>query len=144
VTGWLGRGSPNTVLYYFSPLTFRSFFSFLPLSLLFLAFFYSSSSFIPPHLPFFADIPDVSIHPNTIQSNFAGKAAKNTGFRCQSILCAPVIDRKTGSVVAVVEFLNKKSEKGQPERHFDANDEKLAKMLGHHIGVFMEKISEGE
>ena len=78
-------------------------------------------------------------------SKFAGsKPAKNTGFRCQSILCAPVIDRKSGEVLAVVEFLNKKSRKGEPEREFDANDEKLAKMLAHHISIFMEKIEEDD
>ncbi|GMI33975.1 hypothetical protein TeGR_g8024 [Tetraparma gracilis] len=85
------------------------------------------------------NIPDVSKH-----ENYAGKAAKNTGFRCQSILCAPVIDRKTGEVLAVVEFLNKKSGKGEAERAFDGNDEKLARMLAHHIGVFMEKIGEDD
>jgi len=84
------------------------------------------------------NIPDVNKH-----EKWAKKKAKNTGFRCQSILCAPV-KNKEGEVVAVVEFLNKKSKKGEPERSFDENDEKLAKMLAHHTALFMEKVEEDE
>ena len=54
-------------------------------------------------------------------------------------MCAPVRDRGTGEVVAVVEFLNKRGGGG-----FSEDDEKLAEMLAHHVAIFMERIESNE
>ena len=58
---------------------------------------------------------------------------------CKSILCAPVRSRETGDVVAVVEFLNKKGGGA-----FRADDERLAKMLAHHVAIFLERIENDD
>ncbi|GMI45918.1 hypothetical protein TrCOL_g713 [Triparma columacea] len=83
-------------------------------------------------------VPDV-----TKDKRFAGRQSIS-GFSCRSILCAPVFDKGTGEVIAVVEFLNKKSKKGEKEMGFTENDEKLAKMLAYHVGIFTQRINDEE
>ena len=70
--------------------------------------------------------------------NHDSQLDKKTGFICRNILCAPVRNAETGKVVAVVEFINKKE--GAKAPLFDESDEKLAKMLAHHVGIFLERI----
>uniref|UniRef100_A0A7R9W1B4 GAF domain-containing protein n=1 Tax=Pseudictyota dubia TaxID=2749911 RepID=A0A7R9W1B4_9STRA len=57
-----------------------------------------------------------------------------------SVLCAPVFD-KDGQVSAVVEFCNKKGQMSD-RGLFTDSDERLAKMLAHHVGIFIEKIAD--
>ncbi|GMH54984.1 hypothetical protein TrLO_g10010 [Triparma laevis f. longispina] len=93
------------------------------------------------------NVQDVKAHPT-----FNKAAAKNTGFQCRSILCAPVFDRETKECVAVVEFLNKKvegeggegkkAEVALDDKGFTQNDEKLATMLAHHVAIFMQRIDD--
>jgi adenylate cyclase len=86
------------------------------------------------------NVPDVKAHPT-----FNKAAAKNTGFQCKSILCAPVFNRETKECVAVVEFLNKKAEGGgAEEKGFSENDEKLATMLAHHVAIFLQRIEDDD
>ena len=80
------------------------------------------------------NIPDASKH-----KEFNADKAKEAGFVCREVLCAPVRDRGTGEVVAVVEFLNKKGGGG-----FKADDERLAKMLAHHVAIFLERIDDDD
>ena len=82
-------------------------------------------------------VPDV-----TKDKRFAGRQSIS-GFSCRSILCAPVFDKGTGEVIAVVEFLNKKSRKGE-KKGFTENDVKLAKMLAYHVGIFTQRINDEE
>lgn len=72
--------------------------------------------------------------------NHADKGGETFGetTKSKSLLCAPVRD-STGDVLAVIEFRNKRSDT-EKRSGFDKADEQSAKMLAHHIGIFMDHI----
>lgn len=55
-----------------------------------------------------------------------------------SVLCTPIVDPDSGEVVAVLEFHNKKN----AVHAFTPEDEKAAKVMARHIGIFMHRLSD--
>uniref|UniRef100_A0A7S1Z4I3 GAF domain-containing protein n=1 Tax=Trieres chinensis TaxID=1514140 RepID=A0A7S1Z4I3_TRICV len=72
---------------------------------------------------------------NHAEENMGGKHNE-----INSILCAPVTN-KQGDIVAVVEFQNKIGD-GVERGIFTQSDERLAKMLAHHVGIFIDRIAQ--
>ena len=66
-------------------------------------------------------------------SRFHRAVDEETNFKTRSVMCVPVLD-DAGDVVAVVQMIN--AERGV----FDANDEKLGRMLAKHVAIFMAEI----
>lgn len=62
----------------------------------------------------------------------------DNSFKPRNMLCVPVKD-KSGDVVAVLQFINSFDDSGQPCPKFTSNDEKLSRMLCHHVGIFIEQ-----
>ena len=66
-------------------------------------------------------------------SRFNRSVDEATNFKTRSVMCVPVLN-DAGDVVAVVQMIN--AERGV----FDANDEKLGRMLAKHVAIFMAEI----
>ena len=66
-------------------------------------------------------------------SRFNRSVDEATNFKTRSVMCVPVLS-DAGDVVAVVQMIN--AERGV----FDANDEKLGRMLAKHVAIFMAEI----
>ncbi|MBD1917034.1 MULTISPECIES: adenylate/guanylate cyclase domain-containing protein [Cyanophyceae] len=58
---------------------------------------------------------------------------KKTGYRTRSILCMPVLSKKTDNIVAVVQLLNKLN-----HAPFDEQDERHFKEFAESLGVILE------
>lgn len=62
---------------------------------------------------------------------FFGEVDDETGFKTETILCSPIINRN-GDIIGVVQAINKK------EGLFDDEDESLLKALSSHLSVALE------
>ena len=72
--------------------------------------------------------------------NHAEEVVQGNVNQASSTMCAPVTNNQ-GAVVAVVEFRNKKND-FEKKCIFTESDEQLAKMLAHHVGIFMDRIAK--
>ncbi len=61
-------------------------------------------------------------------SRFSPIFDQKTGFKTKSVLCAPIIERTKGSVIGVIEVLNKKTKK-----NFTKEDEEVLKIFCNEI-----------
>lgn len=77
----------------------------------------------------FVSVPDVYKDPRFNQA-----IDRRTKTRTRNMMCGPVHDSE-GKVVAVVSILNKNG-----GGHFDANDERLLRMLAEHVGHFIDHV----
>lgn len=87
------------------------------------------------------NIADVSKDSRSKQSHRFFDQDKVGDFVTRNMLVSPVLD-PDGKVVAVIQFLNKVSEKDKSiSSVFDSNDEKMLKMLTQHTALFMQQLS---
>jgi adenylate cyclase len=70
-------------------------------------------------------------------SLFNKKTDLETGYRTESILCMPVLNKTQDNVVAVVQLLNKKLDSGQVVP-FDNQDERSFREFASSIGIILE------
>ncbi|MEB3268227.1 MAG: adenylate/guanylate cyclase domain-containing protein [Leptolyngbya sp.] len=68
---------------------------------------------------------------------FNKKTDLETGYRTQSILCMPVLNKTQDSIVAVVQLLNKRVDSGQIVP-FDSQDERSFREFASSIGIILE------
>jgi adenylate cyclase len=68
---------------------------------------------------------------------FNKKTDLETGYRTQSILCMPVLNKTQDRVVAVVQLLNKQLDSGQIVP-FDGQDERSFREFASSIGIILE------
>lgn len=68
---------------------------------------------------------------------FNKKTDLETGYRTQSILCMPVLNKTQDRVVAVVQLLNKQLDSGQIVP-FDSQDERSFREFASSIGIILE------
>ena len=58
----------------------------------------------------------------------------NVVQRCKTVMIVPVVDRKSGEVIGLIELANKRS------GVFTDADEQLISVLASHAGLFMENV----
>ena len=72
-----------------------------------------------------------------LDSRFDPSLDKRHNFRTRSMLCVPVMS-SAQEVLGVVQFINKRDKKGENDI-FNESDAKLAKMMAHHVAIFIEQ-----
>ena len=59
------------------------------------------------------------------------------GHKTKTVLTVPIKDNEDGTVLGVVQMINKKKNDDGTEAVFDETDEKLTKMLASHVAAFL-------
>ena len=92
----------------------------------------------------------VNIHNAYEHAAFNSAYDEASGFKTRAVLCVPIKDDSQTSVVAVAQFINKvklggtaaeEEDEDGGEEGFTREDEKLARMLGTHVGIFMSEMA---
>jgi hypothetical protein len=74
---------------------------------------------------------------------FNPEVDRETGFCTRSIIAVPVFhNSESGTVIGVIELLNKKNGDGT-DGYFDLNDAKLLTMLSCHVSQFIRIVGGG-
>ena len=70
-------------------------------------------------------------------SRFNRENDKRSNFVTHNMLCIPILNDAKDKVLGVVQFVNKRGMTGKDYADFNANDAKLAKMMAHHVAIFL-------